>query len=121
MKLKLDENIPGALVVDLTALGHDVDTAMSEGLAGKPDATVWSAAQTAERFLITQDLNFSDVRLFVPGTHYGLLLVRLRQPGRNALRNRVRQLFETEAVDEWARSVVIATDTKLRIRPPRAG
>ena len=27
MKLKLDENLPSSLVADLSALGHDVDTA----------------------------------------------------------------------------------------------
>lgn len=37
MRLKLDENLPTILVEDLAALGHDVDTAMSEGLAGHQD------------------------------------------------------------------------------------
>jgi predicted nuclease of predicted toxin-antitoxin system len=99
MKIKLDENLPTSLVEDLSALGHDVDTAPSEGLAGRPDPDVWRAAQTAERFLITQDLDFSDVRVFAPGTHHGLLLVRLQQPGRAALRARVRQLFQQEQVE----------------------
>lgn len=73
MKIKLDENMPVALVADLVALGHEVDTAPGEGLAGKADSEVWRAAQTAGRFLITQDLDFSDVRSFAPGTHHGLL------------------------------------------------
>ena len=30
MKIKLDENMPAALVADLVALGHDVDTATSQ-------------------------------------------------------------------------------------------
>jgi len=38
---------------------------------------MWSAARRDERFLITQDLDFSDIRQFKPGTHPGLLLVRL--------------------------------------------
>jgi predicted nuclease of predicted toxin-antitoxin system len=42
------------------------------------DCEVWEAAQRDERFLITQDLDFSDVRRFVPGSHRGILLVRLR-------------------------------------------
>jgi hypothetical protein len=73
MKIKLDENLPTSLVADLTALGHDVDTAPTEGLAGHPDSDVWRAAQSAGRFLITQDLDFSDVRAFAPGTHHGIL------------------------------------------------
>ena len=40
MRLKLDENLPTILVEDLAALGHDVDTATSEGLAGHEDPEV---------------------------------------------------------------------------------
>jgi len=67
MKVKLDENIPVRLAGDLAILGHDVDTVASEGLKGKPDGAVWSAARRDERFLITQDLDFSDIRQFKPG------------------------------------------------------
>jgi predicted nuclease of predicted toxin-antitoxin system len=55
MKIKLDENMPSSLVAALSALGHDVDTAPAEGLAGHSDPNVWRATQAAERFLITQD------------------------------------------------------------------
>jgi len=42
-------------------------------LTGRADPDVWSAAQSARRFLITQDLDFSDIRRYKPGTHAGLL------------------------------------------------
>jgi predicted nuclease of predicted toxin-antitoxin system len=44
MKIKLDESLPSSLVEDLSALGHDVDTAPNEGLGGRPDPDVWRAA-----------------------------------------------------------------------------
>lgn len=71
MKVKLDENLSARLVRVLAELGHDADTVPQEGLAGRPDVGIWAAAQTAERFLITQDLDFSDIRRFAPGTHQG--------------------------------------------------
>ena len=86
MKIKLDENLPERLVAALQALGHDVDTVRAERLAGQDDADVWHATQAAGRFFITQDLDFSDVRLYTPGTHAGLLLVRLAQPGLRLIR-----------------------------------
>jgi predicted nuclease of predicted toxin-antitoxin system len=119
MKIKLDENIPTRLVEDLAALGHDVDTAPGEGLAGRPDDHVWRAAQSAERYLVTQDLDFSDTRLFVPGGHWGVLLVRLRRPGRSVLRERILELFRNEPVESWSRCFVVATDSKVRIRAAR--
>ena len=55
MRIKLDENIPDRLVTVLSELGHDVDTVLSEQIAGHDDDEVWQAAQAARRFLVTQD------------------------------------------------------------------
>lgn len=122
MKLKLDENVPAHLAAVLQAFGHDVDSVQSEQLTGYRDVHVWTAAQDHGRFLITQDLDFSDARKYVPGGHHGLLLVRLRRPGRAALSERIQQLFATEPVETWAGCLVVATEQKVRItRPFRRG
>jgi predicted nuclease of predicted toxin-antitoxin system len=118
VKIKLDENLPDRLVVVLTALGHNVDTVRTEQLTGRADPDVWGAAQAAQRFLITQDLDFSDVRRYTPGTHAGLLLVRLTRPGRNALFERVSTVFQTEKVEDWTGCLVVATEQKIRVRRP---
>jgi predicted nuclease of predicted toxin-antitoxin system len=116
MKVKLDENMPRRLAQGLAGLGHDSDTVPSEGLVGEADDTVWKAAQEAGRFLITQDLDFSDARQFTPGTHCGVLLVRLKEPGREALVNHVMAAFAQEDVSKWERGLVVLTDRKLRVR-----
>ena len=118
MKIKLDENLPERLVLALSVFGHDVDTVRTERLAGCDDADVWSAAQSVGRFFITQDLDFSDLRRYTPGTHAGLLLVRLAKPGRDALFERVSMLFTTEQVAAWQRCLVVATDRKIRVKRP---
>ncbi len=118
MRLKLDENLPATVVEALSELGHDVDTVPQEGLAGQPDPAIWQAAQDTNRFLITQDLDFSDIRYYQPGTHHGLLLVRLAEPSRQHLIERIRHLFATEAVDTWTKCFIVATDRKVRIRRP---
>ncbi|HWR98848.1 MAG TPA: DUF5615 family PIN-like protein [Candidatus Methanoperedens sp.] len=116
MRIKLDENLPARLATSLASLGHDTDTVISEGIQGADDPTVWSAAQKAGRLLITQDLDFSDLRRYRPGTHYGVLLVRLREPGRQALYARVLALFQKVDSEEMARSFCVLTDSKFRIR-----
>ncbi len=118
MRVKLDENLPAALVHRLSALGHDVDTVATENLKGRADAMVWQAAQRAQRLLVTRNLDFSDIRQFKPGTHCGLLLVRLARPGRNALVRRVHQLFAAEDTAAWPRCFIVATEVKLRIHRP---
>lgn len=107
--------MPARLARVLAQLGHETDTVPQEGLAGRADPEIWAAAQAAGSFLITQDLDFSDLRRFISGTHHGLLLVRLRVPGREALMRRIRALFETEPVETWKRAFVLVTDHKLRV------
>ncbi len=116
MRIKLDENIPSSLADWLRDAGHDADTVQQEGLAGKNDPAIWDATQTENRFFITQDLGFSDTRRFKPGTHRGLLLVRLTDPSRRKLVARVRHIFESEAVETWQGCVVVATELKIRVR-----
>lgn len=118
MKIKLDENMPLRLAGILAKLGHQTDTVPEEGLSGRDDTEVWEAARKAERFLITQDLDFSDMRRFTPGTHHGLLIVRLRDPGRNALVQSVQTIFETGDIESWKGYLVVATERKIRIRRP---
>ncbi len=105
MKIKLDENLPLSLVEELTTRGHDVDA-------------IWQAAQKEGRFLITQDLDFSDARRFQPGSHAGVLIVRLAHPGRFALALRLGALFSTEDVERWSKCLVVATEHKVRIKRP---
>ena len=116
MRIKLDENLPEKSAEVLRQLGHDVDTVIHEGLSGRDDDAVWAGAQTATRFFITQDLDFSNINQFAPGTHHGLLLLRLRSPGRIALTKRIEAIFRAESVEEWLGCFVVATDRKIRIR-----
>jgi predicted nuclease of predicted toxin-antitoxin system len=119
MKLKLDENLPESLLSDLAALNHDVDNVRQEGLAGREDQEIWSAAQAEHRLLITQDLDFSDVRQFQPGTHHGLMLVRLPEAGRLALSRKIADVFRHENVESWSGCYIVLSEHKLRIlRPP---
>ena len=118
MKIKLDENMPAALADSLRSLGHDVFTVPDEGLSGFADPDIWAAAQQESRFLVTQDLDFSNIQQFAPGSHSGILLVRLRAPGRLALAQAVARLFATEQVESWQGCFVVLTERKLRIHRP---
>lgn len=116
MKIKLDENLSARLVAVLRSHGHDADTVRDEGLTGRSDGDVWQAAQSEQRFVITQDLDFSDTRRFAPGSHAGLLLVRLREPGANALFAAVSSV--AHEIDGWKGCFVVLTEHKLRVRRP---
>ena len=116
MKIKLDENLPVRLKYALAARGYDVDTVNEEGLTGQPDQNIWQAAQLEARFLITQDLDFSDIRKFSPGTHSGILLVRLRDPSVRTLMDKVSAI--AGELSDWQGYFVVLTEHKLRIKRP---
>ena len=116
MKIKLDENLPLQLAARLQNLGHDVHTTKQEGLSGCADPELWRVAQREGRFLITQDLDFSDARTFAPGTHHGIVLVRLHSPSRGKLIERIERVFQFENVNDWKSCFVVITEHKVRVR-----
>ena len=116
MKIKLDENLPTSIARVLQAEGHDLHTVASEQLCGAPDDILWNTVQAEDRFLITQDLDFSDMRQFAPGTHAGILILRLRDPGSKRLTAALTPIVAQ--LPEWTRCFVVLTDTKIRIKSP---
>lgn len=120
MKIKLDENLPHHLATLLRDLGHDVHTTRQERLSGSEDREIWQSAQNESRFLITQDLDFSDLRKFAPGSHNGILLVRLHAPDQQSLIERIHEVFQTRGNEDWMGCIVVVTELKVRVvRPSR--
>jgi predicted nuclease of predicted toxin-antitoxin system len=119
VKIKLDEMLPTALVDILSDLGHDVETVPTENLSGAPDSVILEVVGAENRFLISQDLDFSDVRQFTPGRHPGILIIRLRQPGRTALTECVAGFFGSEDAVDLDGCFVVLTERKARIRRPK--
>jgi predicted nuclease of predicted toxin-antitoxin system len=117
MRIKIDENLPVRLTHALIALGHDVDHVEESVLAGRADPDLWRAAQNEDRMLITHDVKFGDARVIEAGPHPGFVLVRTTQ-GRNAILERVREVFQTHDVESWRGCIVVITDDKVRVRRP---
>jgi predicted nuclease of predicted toxin-antitoxin system len=119
MKIKLDENLPEELKGLLAERGHDVQSVPDESLIGRHDEVIFEASQREARMLLTQDLDFSDVRKFRPGTHPGVVVIRLREPSRRGITARMRQVLDEEPIDRWAGCFVVISDRKLRVRRGR--
>jgi predicted nuclease of predicted toxin-antitoxin system len=118
VKIKLDECLPGECANLLASWGHQVDTVAEQGLQGSSDDVLWSAAQRDQRFLITTDLDFSDIRRYQPGKHAGVLLLRLHKEGKHSLLSYLKWLLSEYPLDDWRACLVIATDHKVRVKLP---
>lgn len=116
MRIKVDENLPLSLVEILNALGHDAEHVVTEGLSGRDDLAVWAAAQVEDRFLITQDVRFANSHMADPGTHCGVLLIRMRNAASSELTRVVRSIFAEHDVEQWRRCFVVVSGHKVRVR-----
>lgn len=115
MKIKLDENMPLRLADVVRDIGHDVRTVFDENISGCNDGLLWNECQKEKRFLVTQDLDFSDVRKYSPGSHCGIMLVRLGNPSRRELLDKVALAFRSLIGSQIEGCFVVLTDRKLRI------
>ena len=71
MRVKLDENLGQLHTEFLRQAGYDADRVTDEGLSGATDERVWQEVLKENRFFITLDLDFSDIRQFPPGAIQG--------------------------------------------------
>lgn len=115
MKIKVDENLPKSLIDVLTSLGHDTDSVAEEGLSGADDEVVFTAAQDAGRLLFTLDRGFGDIRRYEPGTHAGIVVLRLPDESRTAVVGAVRRLIDQHDLTDLFGAIAIVEPDRLRI------
>ena len=118
MKIKLDENLSRHLKDALLGLGHDVSTALEEGLLGKDDVELGAAAKTDSRMVFTLDLDFADLRKFPPGSHPGVILFRPRSMGPLAVNQFVLKFAQQTELSDLARCLAIVEPHRVRVRRP---
>lgn len=118
MRIKLDENLPVSAKAVLAARGHDVDTVAEEQLTGAPDPTVVAAASEMERLLITLDRGLGDLRRYPPGSHAGIIVLRLTDQSAVAAHDALAALVDAHDLDALRGAVTVAQRGLLRIHRP---
>ena len=118
MKFKLDEILPASAATELADAGPDVDTVMDENLAGAPDPDVVNAATTAGRILISLDRGLGDIRTYPPGTHAGIIVLRLADQSAATVTKAVSDLAAIADLDNLVGAVTVMQRGLLRIRHP---
>ncbi|MFL6192955.1 MAG: DUF5615 family PIN-like protein [Thermoanaerobaculia bacterium] len=114
--VKLDENLSRLHVQFLRGLGYEADRVHDQGLSGASDEIVWKRVCAEGRFLITLDLDFSDVRRFEPGTHPGILLIRARNNSAIAVLEILRRVVSEQPLLHLQGCLAVADPNLTRIR-----
>ncbi len=106
MNIKLDENLPSNSRQPLVDAGHDVDTTADEDLQGAVDALVIERATRDERLLITLDRGLGDIRTYVPGSHAGVVVLRLANQSLESIDAAIQDLAARD-LDTLAGALVV--------------
>jgi len=117
MRILVDENIPRLTVTALLAMGHEVLDLRGTADQGMRDASVWETAQREQALLVTTGKGFGR-RQTQP--HYGVLVIRLRQPSLGGIHGRVMQAIAQFGPAEWRDRTVVMRDraqTVYQVKP----
>jgi len=108
MKIFVDENIPSMTVRELRSKGFDVADIRGTRNQGITDEELWQSVQKQKRLLITTDKGFSNQRNEL---HHGILIIRLKQPTRTKIHQRIMQAIKRYSADEWPGLMVVMRDS----------
>ena len=72
------------------------------------NSNLWKLIQKEKRFFITTDKGFTEYR---DAKHYGILIIRLRQPNRIKIHDKVLLAMEQIEEKEWNNLIVVMRDS----------
>ena len=114
----MDEDLPRQVADLFAACGHDAATVAEQRWQGTPDSILWSLIQSERRWLITADKGFADLRRYPPGSHCGVILLRVPEESRRAYIRLAALALDRVNLDRFGGAVVVATTRGVRIRRP---
>jgi predicted nuclease of predicted toxin-antitoxin system len=116
LAIKVDEDLPRAAVQLLQEHGYDAVSVIDQQMGGWKDPTLWKAIQEENRFLVTADKGFADLRTYPPGKHAGVLLLRPDEDGIRPVIDLLTKVLVSYTLDDLAGSITIVTPRGIRIR-----
>ena len=109
LKVIVDEDLPRQAMLLLREHGYDVTSVVELGMSGWKDPQLWIAIQNDERFLVTADKGFGDIRAYPPATHHGILLLRPDDDGIRPVLELLRQVLNSYKLEDLVGTTTVAT------------
>jgi predicted nuclease of predicted toxin-antitoxin system len=94
MKFFFDENFPKAAAQLLGARGHEWADIRGTDQEGSPDTTIFRLAQQQGAIFLTTDRDFFHTVPHLEKSHYGVVVVALRQPNRRSILTRLEWFLD---------------------------
>ena len=115
-RVKVDEDLPAPASALLRYAGYDTASVTEQAMGGLKDPPLWEAIQSEERFLITGDKGFGDIRSYPPGTHGGVLVLRPKDDGIRPILELLELVLSEYRLEELEGVLAVATPRGVRIR-----
>jgi predicted nuclease of predicted toxin-antitoxin system len=114
-----DEDMSVTVARVLRDAGHEAIHVREAGMQGASDSEVFLFAQGRNAILVTEDLDFSDIRAYPLGTHAGIVVLRMPDNVAYALRGRrVAEAIQDELDDGLEGCLLIVEPASARLRRP---
>ena len=118
MRFFLDENFPKAAAGALADRGHETFDLRGTPKEGIPDAAIFAEAQARKALFLTTDRDFFNTIPHLFSSHFGVIVVALRQPSRAAILSKLSWALDRFAVTDLVNRVLLLRDRTWIAVPP---
>jgi predicted nuclease of predicted toxin-antitoxin system len=116
VKFKIDENLPAEAAEILKGAGFDAHSVGDENLTGANDEVVADASRSEDRILVTLDLDFANIRAYLPGEHAGIVVLRVKHQDKHTVLIHLRRLTTALARRSPSGELWIVDGNRIRFR-----
>jgi predicted nuclease of predicted toxin-antitoxin system len=115
MNFLLDENFPKSAEELLVKSGHHVLDIRGSEFQGADDFELFEIAQSHSAVLLTTDRDFYHTVPLRHPTHFGVVVIALKQPNRRAILSRLQWVISQGWFENVQNTVVLLRDKTYRI------
>ena len=116
MRLFSDACIYRATEEVVVEWGHNLELARDVGLADASNGDLLAHAVTTGRVLLTRDIHFSNILLYPPSSHLGMIVLKIRPVWTHEVHAVLKKFLTTTSQEKMKGTLVIIDRLKWRLR-----
>jgi predicted nuclease of predicted toxin-antitoxin system len=116
MRLFADECTYATTVRLLQQHGYDIASVFDVGLQGQPDIELLRYAVAEQRVIVTNDLDFANIRHYPPSEHCGVIVLRIRPTNQDRVHTLLIEYLAATVSSQIDKCLVIIDQNKCRVR-----